>query len=124
MVNLINLACYLKMRKERNKVSIIKTISNERAEKLISENKELLILDVRTFSEYKSGKIPNSINIPVDELDWELERLEPYTNKEILIYCKAGIRSSVACNYLENEGFKKLYNLRGGTIEYTGELIK
>lgn len=123
MVNLINLACYLKMRKERNKVSIIKTI-NERAEKLISENKELLILDVRTFSEYKSGKIPNSINIPVDELDWELERLEPYTNKEILIYCKAGIRSSVACNYLENEGFKKLYNLRGGTIEYTGELIK
>lgn len=101
----------------------VKSISNVQAEKLIAEKKDLLILDVRSFSEFKSGKIPNAINIPVDEIEWELEQLDPHKNKEILIYCKAGVRSSVGCNFLEVEGFKKLYNLRGGILDYSGEIV-
>lgn len=105
-------------------MSVIKSISNVKAENLIKENKELLIVDVRSFNEFKSGKIPNAINIPVDEIEWEIESLEPYINKEILLYCKVGMRSSVACDFLEKEGFKKLYNLRGGILDYTGEIIE
>lgn len=104
-------------------MSIIKSISNIEAEKLIKENKDLLILDVRTFAEVKSGKIENSINIPINEIEWELEQLEPYKNREILIYCKVGVRSNMVCNFLENEGFKKLYNLRGGILDYTGKIV-
>lgn len=105
-------------------MSVIKSINNVQAEELIKENKDLVILDVRTFSEFKSGKIPNAINIPVDEMEWELEQLESYKNKEILVYCKVGMRSSVGCNFLENEGFKKLYNLRGGILDYTGKIVE
>ena len=104
-------------------MSVIKSINNVKAEELIKEKKDLVILDVRTFSEFKSGNIPNAINIPVDEIEWELEQLEPYKNKEILVYCKVGVRSSIACNFLETEGFKKLYNLRGGILDYTGEIV-
>ena len=105
-------------------MSTIKSINNVEAERLIKENKDLLILDVRTLREFKSGKIANAINIAIDEIEWELEQLEPYKNKEILVYCKAGVRSSMVCNFLENEGFKNLYNLRGGVLDYTGEIVE
>ncbi len=101
---------------------MIKSINNTSALKLINEVDNLLILDVRRFSEFKSGKIPNSINIPVDDLEFELDELEEFKEKPILVYCKSGIRSSVACSLLEEEGFSNLYNLRGGILDYTGNI--
>lgn len=98
-------------------------IYSEEAEKLIKEKEELIILDVRTFRENKEIKIPNSINVPLDELEWEIEDLEKYKNKEILVYCKAGVRSSIACQMLEAEGFIKLYNLMGGVLDYKGKMV-
>lgn len=101
---------------------MIKSINNTSALKLINEVENLLILDVRRFSEFKNGKIPNSINIPVDDLEFELDELEEFKEKPILVYCKSGIRSSVACSLLEEEGFSILYNLRGGILDYTGNI--
>lgn len=101
---------------------MIKSIDNISALKLIDEVEDLVILDVRRFSEFKSGKIPNSINIPVDDLEFELDEIEEFKDRPILVYCKAGIRSSVACSILENEGFSTLYNLRGGILDYTGTI--
>ena len=101
---------------------MIKLINNISALKLINEVDNLLILDVRRFSEFKSGKIPNSINIPVDDLEFELDELKEFKEKPILVYCKSGIRSTVACTLLEEEGFSNLYNLRGGILDYTGNI--
>ncbi|WP_291650892.1 rhodanese-like domain-containing protein [Clostridium sp.] len=103
-------------------MSNIKSINNEQAQKLIKDKEDLLILDVRRPNEFKESKITNSINIPVDELEWELDEIEEYKNKPILVYCKVGVRSSVACSILEEEGFSNLYNLRGGILDYTGEI--
>ena len=101
---------------------MFKSINNISALKLINEVDNLLILDVRRFSEFKSGKIPNSINIPVDDLEFELDELKEFKEKPILVYCKSGIRSTVACTLLEEEGFSNLYNLRGGILDYTGNI--
>ena len=100
----------------------IKSINSSQAEKLIKSNEELLILDVRRPSEFKESRILNSINIPVEEIEWELDELEDFKNKPILVYCKIGVRSSVACNFLEEEGFTDLYNLRGGILDFSGEI--
>lgn len=99
-----------------------KNINSEQAQKLINQNKNLLILDVRRFGEYKIGKIHNAINIPVDELEWEIEDLKEYQNKPILVYCKAGHRSALACEMLSQEGFTNLYNLAEGTLGFKGDL--
>ena len=56
-------------------MSSFKSISSKEANKLIENCSELVIIDVRRFSEYKSGRIPNAINIPVEELEWEIEDL-------------------------------------------------
>ena len=103
-------------------MSSFKSISSKEANKLIENCSELVIIDVRRFSEFKSGKIPNSINIPVDDLEFELDELKEFKEKPILVYCKSGIRSTVACTLLEEEGFSNLYNLRGGILDYTGNI--
>ncbi|WP_291568210.1 MULTISPECIES: rhodanese-like domain-containing protein [unclassified Clostridium] len=104
-------------------MSNIKYINNEQAEKLIEKNDELLILDVRSANEFKESRISNAINIPVDELEGEIYELEDYKDRPILVYCKAGSKSSVACSLMEEEGFSKLYNLRGGILDYEGPIV-
>lgn len=100
----------------------IKSINSSQAEKLIKNKEDLLILDVRRPNEFKESRIVNSINIPVEEIEWEVDELEKYKDKPILVYCKVGVRSSVACNFLESEGFINLYNLRGGILDFNGEI--
>lgn len=103
-------------------MSNFKNIGNLESNKLIQEEKELLILDVRTDMEVSLGKIPNSLNIELSELEYGYTLIEPYKEKPILVYCKAGVRSAIACDYLSRLGFKDLYNLDVGIMGYDGEL--
>lgn len=82
-----------------------------------------VILDVRTEEEVEEGKIPGSINIDffkgqgfvylVDELD---------KSKNYYVYCKAGSRSSQACNIMKQIGFENTFNLVGGIMEWEGPI--
>ena len=101
-------------------MSSFKSINSIEAENLIKDCKDLMIIDVRRYSEFKENKIPNAINIPVEELEWEIEELKENKDKPILVYCKAGHKSALACQMLEEEGFTKLYNLGQGLLGYKG----
>lgn len=69
------------------------------------------VLDARTKGEYESGHFSEAINIPVDELRENIDKLDK--NKEILVYCKTGVRSYIACRVLIQNGFK-VKNIMGG----------
>lgn len=69
------------------------------------------VLDARTKGEYESGHFSEAINIPVDELRENMDKLDK--NKEILVYCKTGVRSYIACRVLIQNGFK-VKNIMGG----------
>ena len=101
-------------------MSSFKSISSIQAQNLIKDSKDLIIIDVRRYSEFKEKKIPNAINIPVEELEWEIEELKESKDKPILVYCKAGHKSARACQMLEEEGFTNLYNLGQGLLGYKG----
>ena len=103
-------------------MSLFKSISSTQAEKLIKDSSDLIIIDVRRYSEFKQGKIPNAINIPVEELEWEIEDLKENIDKPILVYCKAGHKSALAWQMLEEEGFNNLYNLGQGILGYKGDM--
>lgn len=79
---------------------------------------QALLLDVREPYENAEFAIPNSSLIPLGQLDDNINLLDEYRDKDIIVYCKAGIRSMYACQILENAGFKKLYNLSDGIIGY------
>jgi len=69
------------------------------------------ILDVREPSEVLRGKIEGSINIPLDDLRDNLEKLDK--TKPVYVYCFSGLRSYIACRMLTGRGFDA-YNLSGG----------
>ncbi|TAN26888.1 MAG: CoA-disulfide reductase [Actinomycetota bacterium] len=69
-----------------------------------------LLVDVRTEGEFSAGHIPNSLNVPVDELR---ERLDEISGDEIIIYCQVGIRGHTAASLLRGYGYDAA-NLDGG----------
>ena len=96
-------------------------INNEELQKLIKNNKNSLILDVRTTGEFRNGHIPNAKNIPVQELSSQVNNLDAYKEEDIIVYCASGGRSSSAAKILNKNGFNKVYNL-GGIGNYKGKL--
>ena len=88
-----------------------KNVNIEKAIKLVNSSTNLIILDVRTREEYLSGNIPNSINIDVLSQDFKSKIDMLDKNKEYLIYCRSGNRSSIASSIMSTNGFINIYNL-------------
>ncbi len=76
-----------------------------------------ILLDVRTAAEYDEGHVPESVNIPLDEIEYSLDA-DPGTR--VYVYCRSGSRSTNACLILQNEGFDAV-NI-GGILDYHGPL--
>jgi rhodanese-related sulfurtransferase len=75
----------------------------------------LVILDVRTKSEYDSGHIYGATLIPVTDLIARIGELAGHENDPILVYCKSGGRSTTAAGILCNSyDFTRVYNMTGG----------
>ena len=94
--------------------SNVKNVSAEEAYKLINEDKEFVILDVRTKEEYDDGHIPGAKLFPVQVLTMKLDELDEYKDKPVLVYCASGGRSPRAVETLVNNDFKKIYHLSRG----------
>ncbi|MFN4075684.1 MAG: FAD-dependent oxidoreductase [Cloacibacterium sp.] len=76
----------------------------------VKEN-DAVILDVRTSKEFSGGAIEGAININVDDLRANLEKLDK--NKTYAIYCQVGLRGYLANRIMRNNGFRAV-NLNGG----------
>lgn len=91
-------------------------INNEQLKELVKE--KALLIDVRSKDEYEEKNIQNSINIQLNDLLYNIDEIEEYRDKKIIVYCRSGHRSITACNLLNMEGFKNLYNLEKGILDY------
>lgn len=80
--------------------------------------KNVQIIDVRTKGEFVQGKIPGSINIPLDVLLSQKCNLD--YSSEIIFVCASGSRSRLAVHLL-NSKIKNCYNLEGGVIAWYNE---
>jgi len=96
-------------------------INNEDLEKLLNANESITILDVREAAEYVFNHIPNSISIPLGELEEHIDEL----NKEekIFVICRTGNRSDLAAQKLVAEGFTNVVNVVPGMSEWTGKTL-
>jgi len=117
----------------RQSIQIIMSITSQEAYNLVQsyrgcpcrgEDKEaenFVIIDVRTPEEYASGYIKNAINLDFysetfkDELD-KFDRTKTY-----LIYCRSGHRSGIVLDMMKEIGFKEVYNMLEGIIQWKAE---
>ena len=72
------------------------------------------IIDVRSSQEYNEGHLDGAINIPYYEINSNIHRILTNKDKEIVIYCSAGIRGKRAYKTLTKLKYKNVYNLYGG----------
>jgi hydroxyacylglutathione hydrolase len=70
------------------------------------------VVDVRTETEWKGGRISGSLNVPLNHLRARARELP--RNETIVVYCQTGYRSSIATSILEQEGFVRVVDLVGG----------
>ena len=101
-----------------------KNVSAEEANKLISDNKDFIILDVRTKEEFDNGHIPGAKLVPVQVLHTKLNELSEYKDKPILVYCASGGRSPKAVETLSDNDFQNIYHLRRGISSWRYNLTR
>jgi rhodanese-related sulfurtransferase len=89
------------------------SISTLQATLLINQ-KNAVVLDVRDATEYASGHVISSRNIPLGELDARAAELEKYKAKPVIVICDTGNRSGKAAAALRRLGVKEVFNLSGG----------
>lgn len=91
-------------------------VSVSEAKTMMDSNHLLVVLDVRNQSEYDSGHIRNAKLIPVWELEARINELDE--NRETLVYCSIGVRSTTASQVLTAHGFNQVYNMIGGIMDW------
>lgn len=84
-------------------------ISLADAHKQLKDN--ALILDVRSQAEFRSGHLPQAINIPLDEINQSAAKQLPDRNRALLLHCASGMRSGLARRKLIALGYTKVFNL-------------
>ncbi len=91
----------------------------ELSEKLKRKDRFTLV-DVREPHEYQIAHIPGSHLIPLGEVADRARELD--TADEIVVHCKSGMRSAKAIKVLQQLGFKKLRNVKGGILAWSDEV--
>lgn len=95
-----------------------KNIGTNELKEILNNKEDILLLDIRSREEYEEYNIETSINLPLQDLLYEVEDIEEYKDKKVVVYCRSGHRSITACNLLSMSGFNNLYNLEKGIIDY------
>ncbi|MBS7020873.1 MAG: rhodanese-like domain-containing protein [Firmicutes bacterium] len=86
------------------------------------EEKNTVLVDVRTEEEYASGHLKGAINIPLHAIDGTvISTLKDYQQK-ILVYCESGNRSIQASAKFAELGYKNVYEI-GGIKDYPSSMV-
>ncbi|MFN0276988.1 MAG: rhodanese-like domain-containing protein [Pyrinomonadaceae bacterium] len=94
----------------------VEQVSVEEVNELTKTEEDIQFVDVRRVGEHNAGHAVRSLNIPLDKLATDFEKLDP--NEPTFVICQGGYRSSIGTSILENAGFAKLYNVTGGTAAW------
>lgn len=99
-------------------------INQTKAQKMMDEADDYIILDVRTAEEYADGHIPDAVNIPNESIGEE-DNISQLPNKDqlIFVYCRSGRRSKEASKKLAALGYTNVYEF-GGIIDWAGPTVK
>lgn len=94
----------------------VEQISVEKVNELMQSGERIQFVDVRRSAEHANGHAPQTINLPLDRLSEDFEKLD--SSLPTYVICQGGYRSSIGTSILENAGFTDLHNVTGGTAAW------
>jgi phage shock protein E len=110
----ILLSSFLLTKQNATGETVYQDVSVKEARKIIENQSNVVIFDVRNHSEYDLGHLYAAILLPTFLLENGSIPIQDYINNKIIVYCKAGSRSTEACQILVEQGFTEVYNMIGG----------
>jgi len=95
---------------------------NAEAMNKLMDDENTIVIDMRNHYEYEVGHFLKAIEIPSDtfreQLPMAVEMMKDNRDKNIIMYCTGGIRCEKASAYMLHNGFKNVFHLEGGIINY------
>ena len=110
----INYSC---LQSSSSSNSIVEVVTAEEMKEL-TQLEGVQLVDVRTPKEYEDGHISNAQNIDYMSPDFEKQIENLDKTKPIVVYCKKGGRSEKCAEKLEDAGFVKIYDFKGGVAKW------
>jgi len=95
----------------------VKQLSFEELHRMSTGTRDMVLVDVRSESEYEASHVRGALNIPVPDLRTRYQELEP--NAPTALICGVGIRSSLGASILKQHGFKQVFSVPGGMRGYS-----
>jgi len=89
--------------------------------RLYRKDPTVVVLDVRTATEYAAGHVPGARNLSHDELAGRLGELDALRDKDVVLYCRSGRRTALAEDVLRKAGFTRLLHLDGDFLAWQAE---
>ena len=90
------------------------------------KQEDTIVIDMRNHYEYEVGHFENAIEIPSDtfreQLPMAVDMMKGKEEKNIIMYCTGGIRCEKASAYMLHNGFKNVFHLEGGIINYANDI--
>jgi hydroxyacylglutathione hydrolase len=111
-----NVGGYIYFSTYEGEKKVIEQVPVEEVAALTGTEKYLQFVDVRRPAEHNAGHAYRTVNISLDKLGADFDQLDP--SAPTYVICQGGYRSSIGCGILENAGFKKVYNVTGGTAAW------
>lgn len=88
-------------------------VSPQAAVQLINRE-DAVLLDVREQAEFQAGRVRGAVHLPMSGLDAGIEKLSSKRDRPVIVYCQAGTRGATAALRLQQAGFARVVNLKGG----------
>ncbi len=92
-------------------------ISIRQLEQYLEENRDFVLLDVRSLEEFRAGHLKHAVNIPMEELGLRVQNLD--RSRPVVVYCRSGSSSMMAARYMDRLGYT-VSSLVGGLSRYHG----
>ncbi|MCK5080975.1 MAG: rhodanese-like domain-containing protein [Candidatus Moranbacteria bacterium] len=105
----------------------VKQLSSDDFKKLITQQKNVWIIDVRELYEFQQGYIKGAKLMPSTRFTEELEKSKIKKTDKLALYCQSGSRSHFLSEQLDQLGYKNVFNLEIGLVEwleYGKKLVK
>ncbi len=92
----------------------------------LTEDPDTIVVDMRNHYEFEVGHFERAIEVPSDtfreQLPMSVDMLKDQKDKNIIMYCTGGIRCEKASAYMKHQGFKNVFHLEGGIIQYANKV--
>ncbi len=95
------------------RIYTFKKLSPDEAWELTTKDSRAMVIDVRTYEEYRSGHIEGSVCIPLNDISNNPFSISENKKTPIILYCLMGYKSTVAAQILIDAGYSRIYTIPG-----------